>query len=174
MLVRRTLHGGASALEEPNRNMRIANRLPLVLATALILGACADPPEARTSPPAGPVREGEIAWLTDYRSAMDSAAAQDRPVIIDFYTDWCTFCQRMDREAFRDPEVVGEAKGFVMLKVNAEKDRALASRFGVRAYPHFVFLSPSGRTLRSVEGYMAPQQFAEEMRRAAQDARKKG
>lgn len=155
--------------------MRFTKRLSLAVATVLILGACGDPPETRpVAPSIGPSQDGEIAWLTDYRSAMDAAAAQDKPVIIDFFTDWCTFCKRMDRETFRDPEVVGEARGFVMLKVNAEKDRALASRFGVRAYPHFVFLSPRGKTLRSVEGYMAPQQFAEEMRRAAQDAKKKG
>lgn len=46
----------------------------------------------------------EVNWLSF--SQLDSAmAAESRPVFIDFYTDWCTYCRKMDKRVFVKPEV---------------------------------------------------------------------
>jgi thioredoxin-related protein len=46
----------------------------------------------------------EVNWLSF--SQLDSAmAAEARPVFIDFYTEWCTYCRKMDKRVFTRPEV---------------------------------------------------------------------
>ncbi|MBB4079844.1 thiol-disulfide isomerase/thioredoxin [Lewinella aquimaris] len=46
-----------------------------------------------------------VRWLS-FSQLADSLKVSPRPVFVDFYADWCTACVRMDRRAFRHPEVV--------------------------------------------------------------------
>jgi thiol:disulfide interchange protein len=90
-----------------------------------------------------------------YTQAIDEARAGNRLVMLDVYTDWCGWCKKMDRETFADRRVREALKDFVALKVNAEKGgRAVAERYEVRGYPTILFISPDGRVVRQVRGYV--------------------
>ena len=52
-----------------------------------------------------PAQEEAIRWL-HFEQLEDSLAAAPKKVFIDFYADWCAYCRKMDRVAFRDPQVV--------------------------------------------------------------------
>jgi len=90
-----------------------------------------------------------------YTQALDEARAGNRLVMLDVYTDWCGWCKKLDRETFADRRVREALKDFVALKVNAEKGgRAVAERYEVRGYPTILFISPDGRVVRQVRGYV--------------------
>ncbi|MEM9341252.1 MAG: thioredoxin family protein [Bacteroidota bacterium] len=46
-----------------------------------------------------------VRWLT-FEQLEDSLETNPRPVLIDFYTDWCTYCRKMDQVVFTNQEVV--------------------------------------------------------------------
>lgn len=46
-----------------------------------------------------------INWIT-FEQLEDSLAVHPKKVFIDFYTDWCTYCRKMDKVVFTKPEVV--------------------------------------------------------------------
>ncbi|WP_043874559.1 protein-disulfide reductase DsbD [Legionella massiliensis] len=75
--------------------------------------------------------------------------AKGKPVMLDFYADWCSSCQVMEATLFKDPRVESVLKDFVVLKVditaNKEQQKALLSQFNVVAPPTFVFLNKQGK-----------------------------
>lgn len=66
--------------------------------------------------------QAQVNWLGFHQ--LDSVlAVESRPVFIDFYTDWCTYCKKMDQEVFTDAEVITELnKEFYAVRFNAETE----------------------------------------------------
>ena len=97
---------------------------------------------------------------------LSEAAEAGRPVLLDFYADWCVECKRMERTTFVDPAVQAAFGDFVMLKIDVtdqnEAHRALQQRFGIIGPPATLFFACSvdeRRELRLV-GYEAAEPFA--------------
>ena len=118
------------------------------------------------TPAAGKTDNDKITWL-EYDEGLKIAKEQNKHIFVDFYTDWCGYCKKMDRETFSKAEVI-EMLGdnFVAVKVNGESndtldvegfritERNLTSReFGVKGYPTYWFLKPDGSKLGAISGY---------------------
>jgi thiol:disulfide interchange protein DsbD len=90
---------------------------------------------------------------------LDAARAAARPVLIDYYADWCTDCLRMERTTFSDPNVRRAlTQGFVLLQLDisdafSAETRALKQRFGVYGPPATLFLSADGQEYRELRFY---------------------
>ena len=84
-------------------------------------------------------------------AALSQAVAQGRPVMLDFYADWCTACIEMEVRTFADPQVQARLRGAVLLQVdvtrNSRDDRALLKRFGLFGPPGVIFFDPQGQEL---------------------------
>jgi thiol:disulfide interchange protein len=93
-----------------------------------------------------------IEWNYWYEDALQRARTQKKPVMIEFYTDWCGVCRNMDVGTFRDPKVIAEAQNFISLKINAEHQRELANKYGVSRYPTFVYTDGNGTVLTQEVG----------------------
>ncbi|MGQ0525654.1 MAG: protein-disulfide reductase DsbD [Betaproteobacteria bacterium] len=92
--------------------------------------------------------------------------APGKPVMLDFYADWCVTCKEMERYTFSDPEVRRRLDEMVMLQADvtagSEEHRALLRRFSLFGPPGIVFFDRSGREISGVRviGFQTAQQFA--------------
>jgi len=112
------------------------------------------------------VDSGEIKWL-QYDVGLAKAKKEKKHILVDFYTNWCYYCKKMDKEVFNQPEIVKILnENFVTIKVNAESntelnidgykitERNLAkSEYRIRGYPAYWFLKPDSERLGMLPGY---------------------
>ena len=100
-------------------------------------------------------------------------AAVDRPVMLDFYADWCVSCKEMERYTFADPAVRAKMAGFTLLKAdvtaNTPDDKALLARFGLYGPPGIIFFAPGGKEIAGlrVVGFQEATDFIKQLARAA-------
>jgi len=104
----------------------------------------------------------KVQWVKTVEAAKKQATRDKKLVMVDFYTDWCGYCKKLDKETYPDSAVVKALQsGYVSVKLNAEKEGAnLAQRFGVTGYPPLLFLTASGREVTRIPGYMPAGPFA--------------
>lgn len=106
-------------------------------------------------------------WFdSDLESAMAEAGERGTLVMVDFKTDWCSWCKRLDRDTFSDPSVVAELGELVALQLDAEKEGIeAAEKYGVRSFPTIVFLDTAGHEIDRILGYLPPDAFLAEVQR---------
>jgi thiol:disulfide interchange protein len=133
-----------------------------VLAAVLLAGAALGC--GRTSGSSATAATSAIAWEKDLAGALARAESESKLVMVDFYTDWCRWCQVMDDKTFSDGAVQTELKRMVVVKLDAERDgRDAARRYRVEGFPTILFLDGSGREVGRIPGYMPPEPFLEEL-----------
>ncbi|MCW5661437.1 MAG: protein-disulfide reductase DsbD [Burkholderiaceae bacterium] len=92
--------------------------------------------------------------------------APGRPVMLDFYADWCVSCKEMERFTFTDPVVADKMSRAVLLKAdvtaNNADDRQLLKRFGLFGPPGTIFFDAQGREIEGVRvvGFQNAERFA--------------
>ena len=135
-------------------------------------------PASIASAEAGPAFE-RVKSVADLDRRIASAG---KPVLLDFYADWCVSCKEMERFTYTDARVASRMQDFVLLKAdvtaNDADDRALLKRFKLFGPPGIVFFDRGGRHLSdaSVIGFQDADRFlgsltAVDVRPAAQAMR---
>ncbi|MBK1705919.1 thiol:disulfide interchange protein [Halochromatium glycolicum] len=111
-----------------------------------------------------------IKTVEDLDQAVAKAAAQDKPVMLDFYADWCVSCKEMERYTFPDPAVQQAMQRFVLLQAdvtaNDAEDKALMQeRFGIPGPPAMLFFDQDGEERRGwrLVGFVPAEEFAEHL-----------
>ncbi len=88
-----------------------------------------------------------------------------KPVMLDFYADWCVSCKEMERFTFADARVQQKLSGWTVLQAdvtaNAEADKALLSRFKLFGPPGIIFFDSTGAELGKVRvvGFQNAEEF---------------
>lgn len=93
--------------------------------------------------------------------------------MVDFYTQSCRWCKRLDADIFPNPIIAEAAKPFISVKIDAEGDegRILVEKYAIfiKGYPAILFLDCSTAKLSGndvvvvIPGYMPLHSFAERM-----------
>ncbi len=151
--------------------LRIAGLAAGVYGLALVTGAAlggTNPlrPIPAWSATAHPLTFAPIHSVGELDRAVARASRAGRPVMVDFYADWCTSCKEMEATTFLDPVVQQALAGTVLLRAdvtaNDANDQALLKRFEIYGPPTIAFYGRNGRERSRfrVVGYMSGAEFA--------------
>ncbi|MGO4764644.1 protein-disulfide reductase DsbD [Cupriavidus sp. 2KB_3] len=129
-----------------------------------------------TSGAASQVRADHISFerirsVAELDARVAQAAASGRPVLLDFYADWCVSCKEMEKLTFPDAKVRARLTDVVLLQAdvtaNNADDRALLKRFGLFGPPGIILFGPDGRERPvRVIGYQSATRFLDSLERA--------
>ena len=108
----------------------------------------------------------ELRWDKYDAKAFAAARAANKPVVIDFYADWCLPCKELDEKTFTDPAVAAELNRFVRVKADltAADDpttKQLTKQYAILGVPTLVFLDANGQEISAlrVTGFEPPAKF---------------
>jgi thiol:disulfide interchange protein DsbD len=113
-----------------------------------------------------------IKTVADLQRELAAARDQGRPVMLDFYADWCVYCIQMERDTFPDPAVRAAMEQLILLQAdvtdNDEADQLLQKHVGIPAPPAMIFWGADGEELRHLRllGFMGPDEFAAHVKEA--------
>ncbi|NBC24566.1 MAG: DUF255 domain-containing protein [Bacteroidetes bacterium] len=122
------------------------------------------------------VNAQKVEWMS-FEQALEAQKIEKKKIFVDLYTDWCSWCKRMDKTTMKDPEIIHYLNStFYPVKFNAEqkteikfkgKTYKLVERNGKRdyhelaahisrnqlSYPTFIFLNEKAEVIQPVKGY---------------------
>jgi len=104
-----------------------------------------------------------ITSITDLEKKL--ASIKGKPVMLDFYADWCVACQELDKLTFSDQKIQDMLKSTVLLQVdvtaNLEEDKSLLKHFGLYGPPGIIFFNGEGQELTTLKtvGFEDANQF---------------
>ncbi len=125
----------------------------------------------------------KVEWLS-IEEAMQKNSENPKKILVDVYTDWCSWCKVMDKNTFSHPVIAKYlTENFYAVKLNAEQkeditlngktykfveqgqrgyhELAAALLNGNMGYPSVVFLDEQNRIIQPLSGYIQPQPFDE-------------
>jgi tetratricopeptide (TPR) repeat protein len=115
---------------------------------------------------AAPLHAGGIPWHTDYQKAREEARRVNLPLLINFSTNQCTWCDHLDARTFARPEVVQfVSRHYVPLKVNASLHPQLANALNINYFPTLVYARPDGKILGYQEGFLEAPALQDQMQK---------
>jgi thioredoxin-related protein len=113
-----------------------------------------------------------VEWVS-FDEGLQLAKEQKKKVLVDVYTDWCTWCKKMDAETYAHALVTEELRNnFISIKLNAESSDQItfngqtmtsaqfARSAGVTGYPTTLFLDERLQPITVVPGYAPPDKFS--------------
>jgi len=116
----------------------------------------------------------KIHTLAELDAQLQSIAqTTKKPMMLDFWAEWCISCKEMERFTFARADVAKRMQDFVLLKAdvteNNAADRALLARFGLFGPPGIIFFDAQGRekTSQRVVGFQNAEQFLHQLELAA-------
>jgi thioredoxin:protein disulfide reductase len=142
----------------------------LVIGVALLVGALSgsrDPLRPLAALGGGGPVQTPVSWqrVASLQDLQERLKAPGKPVMLDFYADWCVSCKEMESFTFSDPKVRAQLDGMLLLQADvtahSEADRALLKRFSLFGPPGIVFFDAQGREIRGLRviGYQNPERF---------------
>ncbi len=124
---------------------------------------------------------GAIPWKS-FDEGATLASQTNKKILVDVYTDWCSWCKKMDSEVYTDDTVIRVLKEhFVAVKLNAESDKPVtfngkkitesefARQMGVTGYPTILFLDEHAGPITALPGFSPAPDFAGVLRYVGQD-----
>jgi len=140
----------ASGMAKRLRNLVVVI-IAAALGAAIVLGL-------QTRSPAASLSE-----MAEAAIPIDTALANGKPTLIEFYANWCTSCQAMAPDIQQLKSEYGSKVNFVMLNVDNTKWLPEMLNYRVDGIPHFEFLSADGLEKGAVIGEMPRTIFAQNL-----------
>jgi thiol:disulfide interchange protein DsbD len=90
----------------------------------------------------------ELNWQPYSQKIIEQAKIEKRPLIIDFWAEWCAACHELEEHTFTDPRVRSIAQGYTLLKFDATRDsvelRTLKKKYKIQGLPTLIFVNKDG------------------------------
>lgn len=115
-----------------------------------------------------------ITNIDELEQQLAKAQAEHKPVMMDFYADWCVACKEFEKYTFTDSKVQSALKNYVLIQAdvtaNNPNDQALLKRLNVLGLPTLIFWDDKGNTETTtrVTGFMAAEDFIAHLKQLKQ------
>lgn len=153
---------GAIFLFLAGRTQRVARAFRLTFAALLLVAGV-----AFAIPTGG---GSHVDWKAYDASVIASAASTHKPVVIDFFADWCIPCKELDQKTFSDKSVAGELGRFERVKANLTNDKdprvqQLTKQYGIVGVPTIVLIDANGSEAHALRltGFENPSEFTKRL-----------
>jgi len=113
-----------------------------------------------------------VTSLEELDKELQQAQRDGKPVMLDFYADWCVVCKEMETYTFSDPSVQEALKQFTLLKIDVTKnndlDKAFLKQFDLFGPPAILFFNTSSAEIKShrLVGFVKAKPFLEHLSKA--------
>jgi thioredoxin 1 len=94
-------------------------------------------------------------------AALAESRKTGKPVLVDFWAEWCGPCQEMRQTTWKDERVRQAVNDYVFLELNVDQEEKAASQYGVEGIPHIAVLDSQGRVLKANDGFMSADELLE-------------
>ncbi|END3385665.1 protein-disulfide reductase DsbD [Vibrio alginolyticus] len=111
-----------------------------------------------------------IANVAELEEQLALAKAAGKPVMLDFYADWCVACKEFEKYTFHDPSVEAKLQDFVLLQADVTKNQVqdieLLKHMNVLGLPTIEFWDASGEHVSNARltGFMQAEPFLEHIK----------
>ena len=97
------------------------------------------------------VTELLIKWIPYSESVVAQAKAENQPVILDFFAEWCAACHELEEKTYTNPEFVELSKQFKLVKIDATEDtpavKQILEKYNIKGLPTVIFINNKGDIL---------------------------
>ncbi len=116
-----------------------------------------------------PSEKKSIEWQKFSEEKIVSAKMEGKPVIIDFYADWCIPCKELDAVTFSNAKVIEESKRFTGLKADMTKTvspevDALRTKFKIIGVPTTILIDSKGNEVHRFTGFIKADVFLKNLK----------
>ena len=115
-----------------------------------------------------PTNRSTFHWKPYSKEALEDSIAHKKPIVIDFFAEWCPVCHELDGEVFSKPEIQSKLAQLTALRMdltdqNDPEVQRIAQEYGVEGLPTVVFLDSHGQEVNNsrVIGFITPQEFSQ-------------
>ena len=108
-------------------------------------------------------QESPLDWIYDFDEGIQKAQTENKIIMVDTYTDWCTACKKLEKKTFLHPDVVEELKSLILVKIDFTKENdqnlMIKEKYGILGFPTVLFLDGSGQVLERFSAYLDQKRF---------------
>jgi thioredoxin-related protein len=101
----------------------------------------------------------EIKWASSLEDAFKTASEKDQPIIAEFWSDECKWCERLEDSTFTHQSVINLGTNMVFVRAEAKKDTILKERYKIAGFPTVMLLNSSGEEIDRIYGFLPPEEF---------------
>jgi thioredoxin-related protein len=157
-----------------DNSMKKVNRLIILLTILWVFMSCTRSSEQENNKQgAAAGGKATVVWY-NFNEGLKLATEKRRPVVMDFYADWCGWCRKMEAEVFNDPEVAAKLRNdYICIRLHTDRNydetikyknhvltkQEFAAMLGVVGLPTVVFLDRGGGLITKIPGYINKSMF---------------
>ena len=94
---------------------------------------------------------------------LAQAQKESKPVVLDFFAEWCAPCLRMEMTTFKDEKVRALLERCVFVRVDTDNHPEIAKRMAVEGLPDIRFALPDGRVIKQLRSFQDAESFSSEL-----------
>ena len=106
----------------------------------------------------------ELTWDQNFEQSLEQAKQEQKPTLVFFKADWCTYCDQLEQDMESNPRLQQELAKYNLVEVDVDEEEELARTYSAESLPTLVILDKKGLTVRRIQGYAGEKGLREDLK----------